>query len=347
MQDLAPTPVTPTPESVGLQGLTPRSGLLWLCNARRRMNRMLGVLALLCIPSLCFGFGWQPQAYHLVDDKTGLPLVTLDNGLPEAFLMGGGKLLFYGFFTQTEIEQDEPLAGRNFQDVDSGSRFKLRGKDQWVRVESWCCDDYNWVKTQYLSGWVEYHRELGKKLENFGVDPDNLPFRLNGECSPFVYSPVYLFDPVTLKPRWTKFYAVARKGYDRSFMSCDRDKWNVYSYAYIGSSLDAESVLIKLDDAKATVRFLRVSALTGEIMGRNSGGIKVIDAADVLRFKDEFLRRNPCPIHTEAEKKQLLGTKLGRFTKTSAGRCFIERHERYEESAIRHFLGEPTEELMQ
>ncbi|MFZ6864807.1 hypothetical protein ACO0K7_19465 [Undibacterium sp. Ji67W] len=206
------------------------------------MKNLFILIFLTAISPLGFCIGWTGQVYHLVDDKTGNPLVILKDGNPEAFFAGGGELLFVGYFTKTRIEQDPPPKGFQYPDVDVGSRFKLRGKDQWVRVEKWCCDNYSRTYSQNLPGWREYFTKVSDKLQDFGFE-EEIP---ELECVPLIYSVVFLFDPKTLRPRWSKFYAAVRDVEDRA---CPNQHWYPYSYAYIGSSLDERSVVVKVDDA--------------------------------------------------------------------------------------------------
>jgi hypothetical protein len=209
------------------------------------------------------------------------------------------------------------------------------------------------AKAQSFPGWTEYFRDISGWLLNFGFSPDGLPAKLDSldGCYPFVYSPVFLYDPVTFRPRWAKFYAVARKQYDFQFKLCDEKDAYVYSVSTIEFSSDDESLWVGVKDASPVYgRSLLVNARTGEIVGPNPGGFKAIDAFELLRYKDEFLRKNPCPLLRGADKARYeslidLTDKHQLAAKTKAGRCYLDRLKRYEHDVIRHFLGEPTEPL--
>lgn len=309
-------------------------------------QRLLRVIALLILSTACFAETWvsKTRAHYLVDEATGQPLVTRPDGRPEVFFSSQDWPTLGGHFTDTKFDREEQTTGEKFPALVAGDRFKIQGKDQWVRVED-CCHDYSWVKAQSLLGWTDYFRDITRWLQNFGFTPYGQPEKLDLTCHPLAWQPVYLYDPVTLKPRWTKLYAVARKQYDFQFKLCDEKEAYVYSDATIGISLDDETVLIDVKDAIPVYgRTLLVDARTGEIVGPNPGGFKVIDAFELLRFKDEFLRKNPCPLLSTSDKARY-PLRQDQATKTLAGQCYLDRLKRYEHSVIHHFLGEPTEPL--
>jgi hypothetical protein len=131
-----------------------------------------------------------------------------------------------------------------------------------------------------------------------------------------------------------------RQGWDRTHMECGRETWNMNAHASVGSSLDSKSVLVTADDTNAALAYLRVSVATGEILEPNPTDFKAIDFEDVERYKAAFLRVNTCPAFTPEE---LL--RKDRYQKTSTGRCMLARRIRYEESIVRHFLGDPKPPL--
>lgn len=305
------------------------------------IKRMLFCVAAV-VPALSWGFG--AQAYHLVDDATGKALVTLPSGEPEAFFAVGGRLLFVGHNTNTRVEQDDPPKGYKFPWVDIGSRFKLRDENRWVRVEAWCCDEYNWVKQKSTPAWGAYYHSLYKSrvYDRFG---DQLVHEFAGspeatDCVPFTNMPTFVIDPKTQKPKWTKYFAVARQGWDPSHRECGRETWNINASADVGSSLDSKSVLVTADDTGSAIAYLRVSIETGEILEPIPSDHKAIDFEDVERFKAAFLHVNQCPAFTSEEL-----ARKDRYQKTSTGRCMIQRRIRYEESIMRHFMGEPKPPL--
>lgn len=288
--------------------------------------------------SFCFSAGLSPQAYHLVDDTTGQALVTLPSGEPEAFLSTTDKSLFVGYFTHKRIEQADPLAGQPVHELDIGARFKLRGQDQWVRVEKWCCDAYNWIEQQNDPSWEAYNNKLSREAERFGVEKGmGLDQRGGlGDCSPFISPATFLLDRKTHKPRWTKYYAVARQGRDEAYRHCERDAWLVHASADIGSTLDSKTVLVQAHDSNGSLINLQVSADTGAIVGPLPTDFTAVDATDVAQFKAEFLQKNSCPVFTKKD----LGIE-NRYATTATGHCLVERRKRYEENVVRHFLGEP------
>lgn len=279
------------------------------------------------------------QAYHLVDDSTGRPLVTLPSGEPDAFFSVGGRLLFVGYSSDTKVEQDDPPPGRKYPWVDIGSRFKLRGEDRWVRVEEWCCDEYNWLKQRDLPSWGAYYHKLYSIPDQFGDQPLH-EFAGSPEatdCVPFTTMPTFVIDPKTQKPLWTKYYAIARKGWDRSYLLCGRETWNMHSIASVGSSPDKKSVLITAEDTGGSLAYLRVSIKTGEILEPLPTDFRAIDFEAVERYKAAFLRANKCPKFTEKEL-----AREDRYKNTATGKCVIARRIRYEEGIMHHFLGEPA-----
>lgn len=323
-----------------------------LCLAKSLLRTIaLLVLSWACFAQLCFAETWvsKTRTHYLIDEATGKPLLTRPDGRPEVFSSTQDSPLLFSVHTEVSFEREAQSSGEKFPALNAGERYKIRGKDQWVRVED-CCHDYSWVKAQYLSGWTDYHRDITRWLVNFGFTPDGLPEKLDG-CYPFVHDPVFLYDPVKLKPRWTKLYAVARKGYDGAFRSCEEREAYVYSYATIESTHDEEAVWVGVNDATpVNGRSLLVDARTGEIVGPNPGGFKAIDAFELLRYKDAFLRKNPCPLLSGSDKARYeslfyLADKHKLAAKTKAGRCYLDRLKRYEHDVIRHFLGEPTESL--
>ena len=304
--------------------------------ARRHRGVARNAIAALCLllsPMLAFCQAWLPQAYHLVEDATGKPLLTLPNGEPEAFIAAGGDLLFLGFFTRKEIRQEARVPAGKLDGLGVGARFQLRDEQTRVRVERWCCDQYSLKEVQHLREWKEYSRRLTDQVEEFGSD--ELTKRLD-YCDPFSNTPAFLFDRVSHAVRWTKFFAIARSGYDNGFKACDRQDWHVFSYADIGSSLDAQSVLVRVSDARSVQQFLRVSAADGQIVGPNPAGVVAVDANEILAFKKEFLAQNPCPQFTTGELAQ-----EDRYQATSTGRCYVGRKQRYADALLKHFLGTP------
>lgn len=308
-------------------------------------QRLLRVIALLILSTACFAETWvsKTRAHYLVDEATGQPLVTRPDGRPEVFVSSQDWPTLGGHFTDTKFDREEQTTGEKFPALVAGDRFKIQGKDQWVRAEE-CCHDYSLAKARHLPGWVDYFRDITGWLENFGFTPEGQPVRLEG-CHPFVYTPVFLYDPVTFKPRWTKFYAVARKQYDGTFRGCVEHEAYVYSWAEIEISYDDETVSVSVNDASpVNSRTLLVDARTGEIVGPNPGGFKAIDAFELLRYKDEFLRKNPCPLLSTSDKARY-PLRQDQATKTLAEQCYLDRLKRYEHSVIHHFLGKPTEPL--
>ena len=100
------------------------------------------------------------------------------------------------------------------------------------------------------------------------------------------------------------------------------------------------------DGSPVNFRNLLLDEKTGEFVGSNSGGFKAIDAIELLRFKDAFLRKNPCPLLTAADKTKY-PTRPAQGLHTKTGQCFLDRLMRYNRDVVRHFLGEPTEPLEQ
>ena len=293
----------------------------------------------LLLSAHCFTWGFSAQVFHLVDDKTNLPLVTMPSGEPEPFLAGGGKqFLFVGYFTKLRLEAEDSLPGEKFPAGGIGVRFKLRGEDRWVRVERWCCDEYNWVGQQSLPAWgIQYNKAIDDskqfgnlRLHEFVGSPEALG------CVPFANPATFFIDPKTNKPRWIKYFAVARQGWDNTYLECGRETWNMHSSATVGSRLDSTSVLVLADDADGLSHLLRVSIETGEILHPLPSDFLVVDAADVERFKTFFLQRNICPAFTPDELRR-----EDRLKATATGRCIDQRRRLYEESVMRHFMGAP------
>jgi hypothetical protein len=296
----------------------------------------------LIFPSL--GWGHIPQAYQLLDDATGKPLIVLPSGEPELFFMVGSRLLFVGYNTDARIEQDDPPKGQKFPWADVGTRFKLRNENRWIRVEGWCCDDYSERKQQSTPAWKDLHTKLysSADYDRFG---DQWVHEFAGSpeatsCMPFATMPTFVIDPQTQKPKWIKYFAVARPGRDNNFKQCPRETWSINSNATVGSSIDSKSVLVAADDANTSTALLRVSVETGDILAPLTTDHKAIDFEDVERFKGAFLHVNKCPAFTASEM-----ARKDRYKTTSAGRCMIQRRIRYEESVMRHFLGEPKPRL--
>ena len=288
----------------------------------------------------------KPDYHYLVDEATGKPLATRPNGRPDVFISSKDEPVLRGIFTEEKFDREAELIGEKFPPLLAGMRVKIRDKDQWVRVKE-CCQDFSKAAVRNLPGWTDYFRDLSGWIENFGFNPDGQPEKLDFYCVPLTSKPVFLYDRVTLKPRWTKFYAVARKGYDGAFRGCPERDAYVYSSAELGMSYGDGMVEVGVNDGTPVYgRDLQVDERTGDIVGPNPGGFKAIDAIELLRFKDEFLRKNPCPLLTAADKARY-PTRPAQGIHTQAGRCYLDRLKRYEHDVVRHFLGEPTELLQQ
>ncbi len=312
--------------------------LLWIVRLLRAM-----VMFTLCTACLAQP---KPDYHYLINEATGKPLATRPNGRPDVFISSKEEPVLRGIFTQQKFNLEAELMGEKFPPLLAGMRVKIKDKDQSVRVQD-CCEDYSWVKAQYLPGWVDYSRDISHWLQAFGFDPDGQPYKLGNYCEPFTRRPAFLFDPVTHQPRWTKFYAVARKGYDGSFRGCPAREVYVYYDAELGMSYGEGLVDVGVNDGTPVYgRDLQVDEQTGEIVGPNHGGFKAIDAIELLRFKDEFLRKNPCPLLTAADRARY-PTRPAQGIHTQAGRSFLDRLKRYEHDVVRHFLGEPSEPLQQ
>lgn len=301
------------------------------------------VIFMLCTACLAQA---KSDYHYLVDEATGKPLVTRLDGRPDIFMSSKDEPALRGIFTEEKFTREAELVGDKFPPLIAGVRLKILGKDQWVRVQD-CCQDYSWSTVRNLPGRLDYFRDINRWLENFGFNPDGKPQKLGNSCEPFTRTPAFVYDSANYKPRWTKFYAVARKGYDGSFRGCpDRDTY-VYYDAELGISYGDGTVGVNVNDASpVNDRNLLVSEKTGEIVGPNPGGFKAIDAIELLRYKDEFLRKNPCPLLTEDDKARY-PTRPAQGIHTQAGRCYLDRLKRYQHDVVRHFLGEPTEPLEQ
>jgi hypothetical protein len=186
--------------------------------------------------------------------------------------------------------------------------------------------------------WDAYNTKLSREAERFGAEKGmGLDQRGGlGDCSPFIAPATFLLDPKTRKPRWTKYYAVARQGRDEAYRHCERSTWLIHASADVGSTIDAKSVLLQARDSNGALQNLRVSVDTGDILGTEPTDFKAIQASDVAQFKAAFLQKHSCQAFT----KQELGND-DRYTSTATGRCLVERRKRYEESVVSHFLGEP------
>jgi hypothetical protein len=290
----------------------------------------------------------QPKldAHFLMDESTGKPLVTRADGKPEVFLSSADSSTLRGIFTKVLLDREANPTGEKFPALVAGARIKIKDKDQWVRVKD-CCQDYSYVAVSNLPLWIDYFRDISRWVEDFGFDPDGQPYKLGSYCEPFTLAPVFLYDRTTHRPRWTKFYAVARKGYDGYFRGCPEREAHVYYRAELGRSYGDGIVEVSVNDGTPIYgRVLQVDEKTGEIVGPNPGGFKAIDAIELLRFKDEFLRKNPCPLLTAADKARH-PIRPAQSLHTKAGQCFLDRQNRYERDVVRHFLGEPTEPLEQ
>lgn len=325
-----------------------RSRLLIVPNPSRIFSAVrvmaLVILYCACFAQTCAAQSWSGDltAHYLVDEATGQPLATRPDRRPEVFVSSEGRANLGGHFTGVRLEREERPSGEKFPPLKAGDHIKIRGKDQWVRVEE-CCRNARWMEAQ--PGWIDYYRDITRWLENFGFTPDGLPETLDLTCVPLVWAPVFLYAPGEYRPRWTKLYAVARKQYDVQFRLCEQKEAYVYSYAKFRLQLDDETALVDVDDASPEyARTLLVDARTGEIVGPNPGGFKAIDAYALLRFKDEFLRKNPCPLLSAFDKARYTSLE-DQMAKTKAGRCYRDRLKRYERSVIHHFLGQPTESL--
>ncbi len=299
-----------------------------------KLIKFIALCIAIAVPSLSRSF--DAELYHLVHDTTGRALIVLPNGEPEVFLPAD-RLTFAGYHTEISVELEEPEQRKDYFDP----RFKLRGENRWVRIEV-CCDDFSYVKQKNLPGWQIYYRWIYDIPDQFG---DQLLHEFAGspeasDCVPFTNMPTFIIDPQTQKPRWVKYFAVARKGWDSRHKECGRETWNINSNATVGGSPDSKSVLVSADDTGSQSRYLRVSVETGEILDPTPSGFRAIDFEDVERFKATFLRTNICPSFTPAEL-----VREDRYLKTSAGRCMIQRRIRYEEGILRHFFGEPTPRL--
>jgi hypothetical protein len=305
------------------------------------------ILALLTALLPCLGICRGTSiAFHLVDDQTGKPLIVLPNGNPEAFLAGSmdKSFSFYGYFTHTKIETELPLKGEKLQPRDIGARFKLFGENQWARVEDWPGNKYNWINVQRHNEWKDYAHYLEKKFNTFGLSREEMGGAFDPDCTPFTFPRTYLFDPDVKKIRWAKFYATARKGYDPSHRMCKNQAWHIYAYGSVGSSVDTESLLIDMEDARDSEWTLRVSLKNGQILGPlPSKDIKVIDVQDAINFKDAFMRRNHCPT-LSAEGKRRYRFDHERFIKTKIGHCYAKRIDDYGNAVLHHFFGEPAEQ---
>ena len=303
-------------------------------------KRVLAICVIAIVPDLGWGFG--SQVFHLVDDATGKPLLILPSGEPEAFIEVGGRPLFVGYNTKMEIETDDSPQKNKYPRTDGRTRFKLRNENRWILVEEWCCNEYTYRMQSRIPAWGEYYNKLIDLSERFG---DQLLHEFAGypeatDCVPFAGMPSFVIDPTTQKPKWIKYFAVARRGWDSNFKYCSRETWNINAYAAVGSSLDSKSVLVAADDTGGSIALLRVSIETGNILEPRSTNHKAIDFEDVERFKTTFLQLNKCPAFTAQEL-----ARKDRYKATSAGRCMIQRRIRYEEGIMRHFMGKPSPPL--
>ncbi len=311
----------------------------------RWISQLLRAMVMFTLCTACIA-QTKVDAHYLVDESTGKPLMTRTDGRPEVFFSSPESPTLRGLFTKERIDREANQTGEKFPVLVAGARVKIRDKDQWVRVKE-CCQDYSWIAVRNLPGRLEYSRDISRWLNDFGFNPDGQPERLNAYCVPLTFGEVFIHDPVTHKLRWTKFYAVARKEYDGAFRGCPEREEYVYSFAELGMSYGDGTVAVSVKDASpVNDRNLLVDEKTGEIVGPNPGGFKAIDAIELLRYKDEFLRKNTCPLLTASDKARY-PTRPAQGIHTQAGRCYLDRLNRYEHDVIRHFFGEPTEPLEQ
>jgi hypothetical protein len=317
-----------------------------LCGIRQPCrSHLLMMVVIFLFSTACLA---QPKldAHYLMDEATGNHLVTRADGKPEVFLSSVDSPTLRGIFTKVLIDREANQTGEKFPLPVDGTRIKIKDKDQWIRVKD-CCQDYSQKAVRDLPLWIDYFRDINRWLENFGFDPDGQPYKLGSYCEPFTLAPVFLYDRTTRRPRWTKFYAVARKGYDGSFRGCPEREVYVYDRAELGMSYGDGTVEVSVNDGSpVNFRNLLANEKTGEIVGPNPGGFKAVDAIELLRFKDEFLRKNPCPMLTAADKAKY-PTRSAQGLHTKAGQCFLDRLKRYDRDVVRHFLGEATESLQQ
>lgn len=280
------------------------------------------------------------QVFLLLDDVTGKPYLTLPSGEPEPFIspLGLKDANYIGYFSNHQVAL-EPLTAKEMQTpFQYGVRRKLQGQNRWIRIERWCCEEFNSFSQNKHPNWGVVSSRLEAQSDKVG-HLSVLEFSGTVEaasCLPFSFAPTFILDPVTHQPKWIKYFAVARIGHDNNYKFCERDEWTINASAIPGSRLDSKSLLVEALDAHARRHMLQVSIETGEILSPLPTDFKVIDAEDLERFKNQFIARNTCPSFTPEESKR-----ADRFKNTATGRCTIARRLLYEESILRHFMGEP------
>ena len=283
------------------------------------------------------------EAYQLLDDTTGKPIMSRPNGDPEAWIIDASGVVFLGVFTGAKVvpaDQHPPVF--LYPGVRVGSTFQSKETGQRIRVAEWCCYRHD-IDLPSDSPSDTMAWRLEKELEQFGLTPDGDvdTISLRNLCVPFTYLPIFSFDSKTHRLRWARFFAAKHKGWDDRFQNCADESpevWLVFDQAAMDAALDSQTLLARLEYAGNRTLLFAVDAETGEVVGPNPNEIKAIPVDDVIRFKGAFLRTHPCPLMTAREKESLGSVTVGRYTKTPAGRCFISRLAIYQESLINHFF---------
>jgi hypothetical protein len=313
----------------------------WIEQAKLNYRKLLTALIMMVLQSASWA---ATQAFLLLDDATGKPYLTLPTGEPELFMspLGLKGADYVGYSSNHKVVL-EPLTAKEMQiPFQYGARRKLEGKNRWIRIEKWCCDEFNVNNPNKHQNWDQVHNKLNAQSDKVG-HLSILEFSGTVEavsCLPFSFAPTFILDPITHQPKWIKYFAVARIGDDNNYKFCERDEWTINAFARTGSRLDSKSLLVEAGDANGMSHILQVSIETGEILSPLPTDFKVIDAEDVERFKNQFIQRHTCPSFTPEEAKR-----ADRFRKTATGRCIIARRLLYEESILRHFMGEPKPKI--